>query len=108
MSKANWVIPEDDNAIPDSLFAQVCHATPVEAAELSLKLPVSRRVQLALYCNARSHLRHIGLAIARVCDETSLTRAAGSAGAVLFRQADAAPVLAKASRPSSRVSLARV
>jgi hypothetical protein len=108
MSKANWVIPEDETGISDSLFAQVCHSTPQEARELSLKLPLAKRVQLALYCNARSHLRHIGLAIARVCDESSLARAAGSAGSVLFRQADAEPALSKRSRGSARISLARV
>lgn len=82
-----------DERIPvsEALFAQICRASPNEARTLSLLLLPSERAQLALFCNARSHLRDRGRAIAEVCTEESLTLEGGYAGLVLFGQTKSGP-----------------
>lgn len=78
-----------DERIPvsEALFAQICRASPDEARTISMLLLPSERAQLALFCNARSHLRDRGRAIAAVCTEESLRLEGGFAGMILFDQA---------------------
>lgn len=72
----------------DTLFAQICRATPEEARSLSMLFAVSERAALALACNARTHLRDHGRAIAGTCTRESLAAEGGQAGLVLFDQID--------------------
>ena len=73
----------------DTLFAQICRATPHEARELSMLLTMPERAGLALSCNARTHLRAQGRAIAGACTLASLVKEGGQMGLSLFNQADA-------------------
>ncbi len=84
-------ITEERIPVSEALFAQICRASPEEARTLSLLLSPVERAQLALFCNARSHLRDRGRAIAEVCSEDSLRLEGGYAGMVLFAQAKSGP-----------------
>ena len=77
---------EGRTAARETLIAQICRATPEEARSLSMLLPVSERAALALACNARTHLRDHGRAIASTCTQESLVAEGGQAGLVLFGQ----------------------
>ena len=79
-------LPEGRTAAVDTLFAQICRATPEEARTLSMLLPVAERAALALACNARTHLRDHARAIASTCTRESLVAEGGHAGLVLFGQ----------------------
>ena len=77
-------------ATTDVLFARICRATPQEARDLSMPLTMPERAALALSCNARTHLRAQGRAIAGACSLTSLVKEGGQAGLSLFSQAEGA------------------
>ncbi len=82
-------LPGERAVTVDTLFAQICRATPQEARELSMLLTLPERAAVALACNARTHLRAQGRAIAGVCTLASLAREGGQAGLSLFNQAEA-------------------
>ncbi len=84
-----YPLPADRTATTDSLFAQICRATPQEARELSLLLTMSERAALALSCNSRTHLRAQGRAIASACSLASLVDEGGQMGLSLFHQVEA-------------------
>ncbi len=75
-------------AIIDTLFGQICRATPLEARELSMLLTVMERAEMALFCYSRSHLREQGRSIATACVPGSLVKVGGAAGQALAAQAD--------------------
>ncbi len=79
----------DRAAIIDALFAQICRATPQEARDLSMLLTLPERAAVALACNARTHLRAQGRAIAGACTLASLVNEGGQVGLSLFNQIDA-------------------
>ena len=79
-------LPEGRTAAVDTLFAQICRATPEEARSLAMLFDASERAALALACNARTHLRDHGRAIASTCTRESLQAEGGQAGLVLFDQ----------------------
>ena len=81
--------PADRLATADTLFAQICRATPEEARSLSMLLTMPERAALALSCNARTHLRAQGRAIAGACSLASLVKEGGQAGLSLFNQVEA-------------------
>jgi len=58
---------------------------------LVASVPPGARAMLALYCYRRTHLQHIGLAIAASCSEFDLREVGGYAGMVLFEKARQAP-----------------
>jgi hypothetical protein len=61
---------------------------------IASKLPPEARVELALFCYARAHLRDVGWRVAKICDPKSL-RGAGSQGFALAQgQTEARPRLA--------------
>ena len=101
-------LPVERVATVDTLFAQICRATPQEARDLSMLLTMPERAAVALACNARAHLRAQGRAIASVCTLASLVREGGQAGSSLFNQAEAgAETWGTAAAPGKqRVSLA--
>lgn len=82
--------PADRAMTADALFGQICRATPQEARALSMLLTMPERAALALACNARTHLRAQGRAIAGACSAASLAKEGGQAGISLFEQAEAA------------------
>jgi hypothetical protein len=75
-----------DSTLPvaEALFAQIIGCAPQEVAPLVGALSEPARARLALFCNARAHLRQIGHAIADTCSEGALLREGGQAGAFLF------------------------
>ena len=98
--------PNERLPIPDALFSLLCRASPNEARDLAAALAGPERARLALFCNARSHLRERGRAVASVCDLQSLVAEGGEAGLVLFGQVNAGPDTWGA--PPSRTAAGRV
>ncbi len=82
---------DDQSTISQALFARICRATPEEARNVAMTLPGDIRARLALFCNARAHLRVIGRAIAGTCTLNQLVSEGGQAGIVLHGQVDAGP-----------------
>ncbi len=85
----SYHLPVNRVATTDSLFAQICRATPQEALDLSMLLTMPERAALALSCNARAHMREQGRAIASACSLASLVKEGGQAGLSLFNQVEA-------------------
>ncbi len=81
--------PVDRTAAADTLFAQICRATPHQARELAKLLSMPERAALALACNGRTHLRAQGRAIAGACTLASLVKEGGQTGLSLFNQVEA-------------------
>ena len=84
-------LANDTFPVPEQMFGQICRASPEQARLLSMELPMSERAHLAVFCNARTHLRDRGRAIATTCTEIALQLEAGVAGSILFHQATAGP-----------------
>ena len=82
---------EERVPVTDTIFSRICRASPAEAVELAATLPEEDRVRLALFCNARSHLRAAGRAIASICKVETLTLEGGISGLVLHQQAALGP-----------------
>ena len=82
---------DDDIRIDQALFDKICRASPEQARTIALTLPGDVRARLALFCNARGHLRAAGRAIAASCALNDLVSEGGHAGLVLHGQIDAGP-----------------
>ncbi|MGI3903359.1 MAG: hypothetical protein ACRYGP_13080 [Janthinobacterium lividum] len=82
-------LPVERAATVNTLFAQICRETPEKARDLSMLLTMLERAAVALACNARTHLRAQGRAIASVWTLASLVREGGQAGSSLFSQTEA-------------------
>jgi hypothetical protein len=79
---------QDPNCpVPLEMLGRLYRASEAVVHAATAELSDRRRAELALFCYARNHLRELGLAIARTCDENTLALAGGRAGAVLFAQA---------------------
>jgi len=93
----------------DALLSQLCRATTAEALELALSLPGSERAELALFCNARSHLRDKGRAIAGACAQADLAKAGGRVAAETLLHQMAHPIASEAAVAHRRpqISLAK-
>jgi hypothetical protein len=98
----------DNNPVSDAFFGQICRETPEGARDLAFDLPGMQRARLALFCNARSHSRENGRAIASTCDSATLIRVGALAGRILSEQVTAGPALwsVKGSPSHKRISLA--
>ena len=94
--------------VPEALFGMVCRSTLNEARELCERLPEVTRARLAIFCNARAHLRDVGRAIASACSQDILVAEGGYAGAVLFKQIREEPDQWSAGikHPAKRITLA--
>jgi hypothetical protein len=70
----------------DEVLARVIRAEEQTIPDIVGGLPASQRATLAVFCYARAHLHHIGVAIAATCDRFALVQASPSdaAGNVLF------------------------
>lgn len=77
--------------ISDEFLAKLYRSTPAEARTLALTLFAPDRARLAIFCNAKAHLRAHGRAIASVCTEASLLDVGGLAGTMLLRQINLEP-----------------
>ena len=93
-------------ALSDTFLGTIYRATAGEARRLSLGLTEADRARLAMFCNARAHLREHGRAIATACTPDSLTREGGYAGRMLLEQSSATPdKWGAATHTEKRVSL---
>ena len=96
----------------DRVFARLCRATPDDARLIGAELSPGERASIALICYSKTHLRDVGRALASTCDESSLVREGGNAGAALYSIRTFALDTHKASRrsmsalPAGGVSLA--
>jgi hypothetical protein len=70
----------------DEILARLIRAEEQSIPDIVGVLPATQRASLAVFCYARGHLHHIGLAVAATCDRLSLVQASPSdaAGNVLF------------------------
>ena len=84
-------VEEDPCPVSDQVLGDLYRSSPHGLGELVATISPAARAMLALYCYRRAHLTSIGLAIAASCDEHDLTRAGGSAGAILFAKSREAP-----------------
>lgn len=71
---------------PDHTFAWLYSSPKHDLAEILSKIPGLQRARLAMFCNARAHLREMGLAIAATCEEADLVEVAGRPGTLLHTQ----------------------
>jgi hypothetical protein len=62
------------SCIPEELVGRLHHATEHSVIDLVAAFTANERARLAMFCYHKSHLRRIGLAIARTCDLTSLVQ----------------------------------
>jgi hypothetical protein len=78
---------EDSKAMNAALH-RLYGAAVSQAQEIVSELRESDRASIAVFCNGRTHMNAIGLAIAAQCSLDQLTAAAGSrvAGTTLFDQ----------------------
>ena len=99
-------VSDEGADVTERLFGLVCRSTPEEAQSLCATLPEGERARLALFCNARAHVRAVGRAIASTCSKAALVREGGYAGLVLYDQIESGPekwglVTRAASKPIS-------
>lgn len=78
-----YTFSNDTLPVPEALFSRLIGAAPRDVATLVAALSETVRARLALFLNARAHLRHLGHAVADTCSETILMREGGQAGAFL-------------------------
>jgi hypothetical protein len=62
------------SCIPEELVGRLHQATEHSVIDLVAAFTANERARLAMFCYHKSHLRRIGLAIARTCDLTSLVQ----------------------------------
>jgi hypothetical protein len=67
-------ILDDDTCISEELIGRLHNATEGSVPDLVAAFTSNERASLAVFCYHKSHLRRIGLAIARTCDLTSLVQ----------------------------------
>lgn len=96
--------------VPYELLALLLRSNAERVTEIVLQLAPLHRASLAAFAFGRSHMRSLGLTVAALCDEHSLSEVAGIAGEVLFEHSRGvpSPELEQASRHRRPISLARV
>ena len=73
------VAPFDENTCPvsDATLSRLYRAEAAEIQAIAMDLPELQRMQLAVFCYARSHLREVGQQVAAVCNRDTLLNVAG-------------------------------
>ncbi len=74
--------------VAEEFLSALLQITLLDASERSTEMPEEQRGRLAHICYRRSHLRPLGLAIARQCSRRSLVEEAGHAGELIHFQAN--------------------
>jgi len=72
--------------VPELTLGCLYAAPKRDLAGILSKIPGLQRARLAVFCNARAHLREMGLAIAATCEKGDLVEVAGPLGAILHGQ----------------------
>jgi len=96
--------------VPYELLGLLLRSNAERVREVVLQLPPLQRASLAAFAFGRSHMRSLGMTVASMCDEPSLSEVAGIAGEVLFEQSRSggAGDQELAHRQRKPISLARV
>ena len=73
------VTPFDENSCPvsDAMLSRLYRAEAAEIQALAMELAEAQRIQLAVFCYGRSHLREVGRQVAEVCNRNTLVNVAG-------------------------------
>ncbi len=105
-------LSNDSLPVSEALFTLLIRSMPQQARDLTSGMSDGQRARLALFCNARAHLREMGHVLAKTCSEEGLVREGGQAGRSLFAQARADVVVSNfsaklATRPVTLARLAR-
>jgi hypothetical protein len=103
-------ILDDDTCISEELIGRLRNATEGSVPDLVAAFTSNERASLAVFCYHKSHLRRIGLAIARTCDLTSLVQEWGVIlGQAVFAQSrERSEELGRMGvRPRPKITLAR-
>ncbi|MBO0345868.1 hypothetical protein J0X15_11610 [Roseibium sp. CAU 1637] len=61
--------------------------TNAAGLEIAQELPEDTRARLAVFCYRRSHLRRLGLILAKTCSKNALVQESGHAGELIHMQA---------------------
>lgn len=74
----------DENCpVPSDVLARLYRANPDLALDMLDDIPEKQRIELALFCYSRAHLRPLGTRIAATCDAERLARIGGVLGQVI-------------------------
>jgi hypothetical protein len=74
---------EPTSPVSLDLLSLLIRADDARLSELVLQLPEPQRAELALHCFSRSHMRALGLRIARDCSRHALESVGGTLGLAL-------------------------
>lgn len=80
MRRQPQIVPSfDENTcpVPDAVLSRLYRAEPFEIEAIAIDLPEDQRMQLAVFCYARTHLREVGRVVASVCNKDRLVTVAG-------------------------------
>jgi hypothetical protein len=72
--------------VPERTLGRLYSSPKRDLADILATLPGLQRARLAVFCNARAHLRDMALGIAATCEEADLLDVAGPLGAILHKQ----------------------
>jgi hypothetical protein len=88
MALPQRVMPLEQEAcpVPEMTLGSLYAAPKRDLAGILSKIPGLQRARLAVFCNARAHLREMGLAIAATCEKGDLVEVAGPLGSILHAQ----------------------
>ena len=69
----------DENTcpVPDAILSRLYRAQTAEIQAIAIELPEPQRIQLAVFCYARSHLREVGRDIAALCNGDTIVNVVG-------------------------------
>lgn len=95
------LVNEVDCPVPADMLSRLYRAGP-DAADMVDGLPETQRIELAVFCYSRAHLRPVAMSIAARCDAGRLVHIAGNAGYALVAQCQHIGGAA----PKARISLA--
>ena len=86
---------DDPCPVPDEILGRLYRGHAHTLSDILATLPVNQRVNLAVFCYGRAHLREIGIAVAATCEHEPLVRIAGRVGEVLFDLSRDKPALSR-------------
>ncbi|GJE62607.1 hypothetical protein [Methylobacterium trifolii] len=101
--------PTLDCPVPFDELGRISRADSESLPALVDGIPESTRARLAVYLYGRSHTHELGIRIAATCEGTTLRRAAGIVGNVLYdlsRRPYAPPSYGSRASGPTRISLA--
>lgn len=83
-----YVPNEPASPVPLDVLTLLMRSDEARVSEIVRQLPDAQRATLAVYCFSRSHMRTLGLRIARDCSMQALVTAGGATGQTLSDQID--------------------